>query len=60
MAMELVTTERPAQVTKQLNAKGSLTSGETLKMELGEDELDVTVPEGETWTFTVQLLVDVE
>jgi len=48
--LELTTTVMPEATTKGLDSVRVLKSGDPLKLELGEDELDVDIPEGETWT----------
>ena len=58
--LELVTRETPATTVKTLNAQQVLSAGGKLKMELGDgQELDVVVPEGETWSVHVLYTIKV-
>lgn len=57
--LTLSTSEIPAKVSKTLSKVVSLTNGDKFKMELGEDELDVDIPDGEIWRVSLQIQVDV-
>ena len=59
MALELITINHAANTSKQLHTKQELSAGDKVKMELGNEELDTVVPEGETWSVSVQILIDV-
>ena len=49
----------PARTSKQLGKATSLVAGDHFKMELGEDELDVNIPEGEIWDVAVEIWVTI-
>ena len=53
--MELRTVETPAKVTRHLEINTPITAGQQLKAEVGEDELDTTVPAGKQWTVRLSM-----
>lgn len=55
--MELSTRIEPAQVIKTLTHGSSLAAGGKLKLEVGENELDETVPTGKRWDVWVEIQV---
>ena len=57
--LELFKTEHAATTSCGLGVERTLTAGDVLKLELGDDELLEVVPEGETWNVRVSIHVGV-
>jgi hypothetical protein len=58
--LEFVTYEVAAETKKHLSDQTTLVSGNKFKMELGDRELDVDIPEGEEWDVSVDIGVSVK
>ena len=54
-ALEFTENTTPAQVKKEVTCEKTLSAGEFLKAEVGEDELNKTVPAGKQWTVIVNV-----
>ena len=58
--LELLVWQTPAVMNKTVDACSVLQAGDKLKIELGDQqELDVIVPEGETWSVQVLCAIKV-
>ena len=58
--LELLVWQTPAVMNKTVDACSVLHVGDKLKIELGdEQELDVVVPEGETWNVQILCTISV-
>lgn len=55
--MELTTRVTPEIVTKELKHSSSITAGQQLKFEVGENELATTVPPGKKWFVRTEIHV---
>jgi len=53
--LEFTETSTPAQVKKEVTCEKTLSAGATLKAEVGEDELDKTVPSGKQWAVILNV-----
>ena len=52
---EFVVTEIPAQVKKETTSAKTLSAGDRVKFELGDDELNEVVPEGKQWEVVLNV-----
>ena len=54
-AIEFEVIEIPAQVKREATRIKTLSAGDNLKFEVGEDELDEVVPEGKQWQVVLNV-----
>jgi len=57
MAIEFVTTNTPASTRLEATSTQTLSAGDKVKAEIGEEELDTTVPEGKSWAIILNIRV---
>jgi len=53
--VEFEVTEIPAQMKKEATCKKTLSAGDKVKFEVGEDELSKVVPEGKQWEVVLNV-----